>query len=104
MSSRRRVMLDMLACFPYMWCALAFPAASLERRLVQILRAMFPLVPAARLLVGTFSTTYRSHYGPATDRLWLMAVWLVCACHWTGCLWWLVGLKQASLPHDPDSP
>ena len=74
--NKLRVALDMITCFPYMCCALALPAASLERRLVQMLRVMFALIPAARALGRTFLAEYRSSFDPALVRLGQMAIFL----------------------------
>ena len=66
-----------------------------------MLRVMHAVVPAARALGRTFLLSYRSKFDPALVRVWQMAVGLLCASHWCGCLWWLIGLKQQELPHDP---
>jgi hypothetical protein len=51
------LVLDVLAGFPFTSAALACPPHSLHRRLVQMLRVLFALIPAARALGATFLAT-----------------------------------------------
>ena len=51
--------------------------------LVQMLRVLYSLVPAARAVGKTFRATYRSSFDPALVRVFQMAVALVSSRHIT---------------------
>eukprot|EP00966_Prymnesium_polylepis_P022264 512346-Prymnesium_polylepis.1 len=98
---KQGVMLDVFACLPYLCISLTASSNSLERRLLQMLRVAFNIVPAIQALGDTFLTTYRSSIDPALVRVLMMTMWLLCVSHWIGCLWWIVGRKQIDWEPDP---
>ena len=86
--------LDFVCAFPYPWLGWAFNAQSLEAGALSMLRVLFTLLPLARTLRCTFLPTYSSVINPGLDRLTVCLLILIFACHWAGCIWWLVSVQQ----------
>jgi len=88
--------LDSIVAFPYVWVLQpAFNSADLPvaARLIPLSRLLRTLVRLYRVESngGLLKTSSMLRFNPGLVRVGQLMLMLLLACHWTGCLWWLIG-------------
>ncbi|KAL1498823.1 hypothetical protein AB1Y20_014126 [Prymnesium parvum] len=103
---RGRFLLDVVAAFPYGMLTVGGAwddddgASSVLRalRLLRLMRVVRKLLQNGTEVAEVVSG-YTSQFNPALVRVSQLVVMLVLACHWVGCLWWLVGTLPRTETH-----
>ena len=88
--------LDLIVSLPYVWVlqplfnATGVPVAA---RVVPLLRLLRTLVRLYRVESSgkLLSSSSALRFNPGLVRVGQLMLMLLLACHWAGCLWWLVG-------------